>query len=190
MYRFYWYMPEIKRYGGVMKKISVLVSVLFVIVGLLGCKSGPQAYVAPPVSPEKYKTVYIDLAYDPILLITNDEKIRVIEDLQSRLHGMGFGMATTQDRADMILTITIDELVLVRRNDRLVARSTFGLVKDAASMAYTASFVDSRTLDEITSKKGTMKTTKYFLSKEKIRARFFSEMEEEILEFVSESKTF
>ncbi len=90
----------------------------------------------------------------------------------------------------MILTVTVDDLVLVRRNERLVARGTFGLVRDAASMSYTASFVDNRTLDEITAKKGVLKTTKYFPSKERIKEKFFSEMKDEILEFVSESKAF
>ncbi len=173
-----------------MKKIIVFVSVLSAVVTLFGCKSGPQVYAPPPVTPEKYKTVFIDVVYDPILLITQDEKVRVVEDLQSRLNRMGFGIATSQDRADMILTVSIDELGLVHRNERLMARTTFGLVKDAAFMAYTASFVDSRTLDEITSKKGTLKTTKYFPSQEQIKAILFSEMEDEILKFVSESKAF
>jgi len=173
-----------------MKKISISICVLFAVICVMSCKSGPQVYTPPPVSPAKYKSVFVDFVYDPILLITQDEKTRVVEDMQSRLHAMGFNLATVQDRADMILTITIDELILVRRNDRLMARSTFGLVKDAASMAYTASFVDNKTLDEITSKKGTLKTTKYFPSKEEIKGKFFSEMEDEILTFISESKVF
>ena len=173
-----------------MKKISILIFVLFAVVSIMSCKSGPEVYTSPPVSPAKYKSVFVDFVYDPVLLITQDEKTGVIEDMQSRLHAMGFSIATIQDRADMILTITIDELTLVRRNDRLMARSTFGLVKDAASMAYTASFVDNKTLDEITSKKGTVKTTKYFPSKEEIRAKFLSEMEDEIVTFISESKAF
>jgi hypothetical protein len=173
-----------------MKKIIVFASILFVMASLSGCKSGPHVYAPPPVTPEKYKTVFIDLIYDPILLITYDEKVRVVEDLQSRLNGMGFGIATTQDRADMALIITIDKLELPGRNERLMARSTFGLVKDAALMAYTASFVNSRTLDEIGLKKGTLKTTKYFPSQEEIRAILFSDMEDEILKFVSESKNF
>jgi hypothetical protein len=173
-----------------MKKISIVLSILFVVAGLSSCKSGPHVYTPPPVSPAKYKTIFVDVVYDPILLITQDEKTRVIEDLQSRLHTMGFGISTSQDRADMLLTITINELVLVRRNERLMARTTFGLAKDAAFMAYTASFVDNRTLDEIISKKGELKTTKYFPSKEEIKAKFLSEMEDEILEFISESKAF
>jgi hypothetical protein len=183
-------MTGITRNGGVMKKISVILSVLFAVVSLSGCKSGPQAYVPPPVSTAKYKSVFVDMVYDPILLITYDEKTNAVEDLQSRLHGMGFGVATSPDRADMIITITVDELVLVRRNDRLMARSTFGLVKDGASMTYTTSFVDSRTLDEITSTKSVLRTTRYFPSKEKIKSKFFSEMEDEILQFISESKAF
>jgi hypothetical protein len=173
-----------------MKKINVLISFCIVVAVLSGCKSGPQAYVPPPQSPEKFKTVYVDMVYDPIMLITHSEKLEVVGDLQSRMHGMGFGIATTPDRADVILTVTIDELSLVRRNDRLVARGTFGLVKDAATMAYTASFVDSQTLDEITSRKGALKTTKYFPSKERIKETFFAEMNDEILMFVSESEVF
>jgi hypothetical protein len=176
-----------------MKKISIfisVISVLLIAISLPSCKSGPQAYVPPPVSPEKYRSVFVDMVYDPILLVTNDEKLSVVEDLQSRLHAMGFAIATSPDRADMILTVTIDDLVLVRRNERLMARGTFGLVRDAASMSYTASFVDNRTLDVITSKKGALKTTKYFPSKERIKEKFLSEMKDEILEFVSESKAF
>ena len=173
-----------------MKKIIVLISFLFAVTVLLSCKSGPQGYAPTPVAPVKYKTVYIDMVYDPIMLITHDEKLGVVGDLQSRMAGMGFGISTSPDRADMVLTVTIDELSLVRRNDRLMARGTFGLVKDAASLVYTASFVDSRTFDEITSRKGTLRTTKYFPSKEKIKEQFFSEMKEEIVEFIYESKVF
>jgi hypothetical protein len=173
-----------------MKKIIVFASILFVMASLSGCKSGPNVYAPPSVTPEKYKTVFIDLVYDPILLITHDEKIHVVEDLQSRLNGMGFGIATSQDRADMVLTITINELKLPTRGGRLMARTTFGLVKDAAFMAYTASFVDNRTQDEITSNKGRLKTTKYFPTQEEIRAILFSKMEDEILKFVSKSKAF
>lgn len=173
-----------------MKKIIILVSIVIAVGVLSGCKSGPQAYLPPPESPYKYKTVFVDMVYDPIMLITHNEKLEVVGDLQSRMYGMGFGIATSPDRADMILTVTIDELSLVRRNDRLMARSTFGLVKDAASMVYTASFVDSRTLDEITSRKGTLTTTKYFPSKERIKEMFFSEMKDEILIFISESEIF
>jgi len=173
-----------------MKKISMVVSILIIIAGLLSCKSGPNVYTPPSVSPAKYKTIFVDFVYDPILLITQDEKTRVTEDLQSRLNTMGFGISTSRDRADMLLTITIDELELARRNERLVARTTFGLARDAAFMAYTASFVDNRTLDEIVSTKGELKTTKYFPSKDEIKAKFLSDMEDEILEFISESKAF
>jgi hypothetical protein len=174
-----------------MKKTIVVMSILFVIAAIAGCKSGPSSvYTPPPVSPAKYKTIFVDFVYDPIFLITQDEKTGVIEDLQSRLHAMGFAISTSRERADMLLTVTVDELELVRRNDRLVARTTFGLAKDAASMAYTASFVDNGTLDEIVSKKGRMKTSKYFPSKEKLKKKFLGEMEDEIIKFVSEYKGF
>ncbi|MBN2225455.1 MAG: hypothetical protein JW765_12320 [Deltaproteobacteria bacterium] len=173
-----------------MKRIIIVLSVLFIMVSISSCKSGPQVYAPPPVTPVKYRTVFIDFVYDPVFPVTHDERTRVVEDLQSRMNGMGFAISTSQDRADMLLTITIDDLELARRNDRLVARTTFGLAKDAAFMVYTASFVDNRTLDEIVSKNGKLKTTKYFPSKEEIKTTFFSEMEDEILEFISESKAF
>ena len=95
-----------------MKKIIVLASILVIMMGLAGCKSGPQEIAAPPVAPEKNKSVFVEMIYDPAFLITYDEKTGVIEGLQSRLHAMGYGIATTQDRADMIIRITIDDLVL------------------------------------------------------------------------------
>ncbi len=181
---------EIKKNGGIMKKTIVVMSMLLIIAGSAGCKSAPSVYTPPPVSPAKYKTIFVDFVYDPIFLITQDEKTGVIEDLQSRLHAMGFAISTSRERADMLLTVTIDELDLVRRNDRLVARTTFGLAKDAASMAYTASFVDNATLEEIVSKKGRLRTSKYFPSKQKVKKKFFAEMEDEIVKFVSEYKGF
>lgn len=173
-----------------MKKVSVCVSVFFMVVSLLGCSSGPETYAQPPVSSAEHGNIFIDMVYDPVLLITHDEKVLVVENLQARLHTMGFGIATSADRADMLLTVTVDELVLVDRNDRLMARTTFGLVKDAAYMAYTASFVDNKTLDEITVTKGEVKTSKYFPSKQKIKAKFFAEMEDEIVAYISESGVF
>jgi hypothetical protein len=173
-----------------MKKIIVLVSTFVIMMSLSGCKSGPQEIAAPPVAPEKNKSVFVDVVYDPAFLITYDEKQGVIEDLQSRLHAMGFGLATSQDRADMILKITIDDLLLAERNERLMTRTTFGLVKDGAYMTYTASFIDNGTFDEITSKKGRVKTTRFFPTPEEIKAKFFSEMEDDILSFMSESTAF
>ncbi len=173
-----------------MKKIIVLVSMLIVMMGLSACKSGPQEIGAPPAAPEKNKSISIEMVYDPALLITYEEKTGVIEDLQSRLHAMGFGVATSQDRADIILKITVNDLLLAPRNKRLMARTTFGLVKDEAYMTYSASFIDNRTFDEIASRNGRVKTTKFFPSHEEIKAKFFSEMEDDILSFMSESTLF
>jgi hypothetical protein len=173
-----------------MKKIIVCISILFVMTGLSGCKSGPQEMAAPPTAPEKNKSIFIEMGYDPALLITYDEKTGVIEDLQSRLHAMGFGVATSEDRADIILKITVNELELATRNKRLTARTTFGLVNNEAYMTYTASFIDNRTFDEIASTNDRVETTKFFPSSEEIKARFFTKMEDGIVSFMSESTLF
>jgi hypothetical protein len=173
-----------------MKKLIVLASILAIMTSLSGCKSGPQAHEAPPVIAEKNKSVFVDMVYDPALLITYDDKQGVIEDLQSRLHAMGYGIATSQDRADIILKITITDLVLAPRNKRLLSRMSFGLVKDEAYMTYTASFVDSRTFDEIAAREGRVKLKKYFPSAEEIKAKFLSEMKDDVLTFMSESSAF
>lgn len=173
-----------------MKKITIYVFVLVVLAGLLSCRSGPDTDGSPPVYTQKYGSVFIDMVYDPVMLITHNEKIQVVEELQSRLHALGFGIATSADRADILLTVTVDELVLADRNDRLVARGTFGLIKDPAYMTYTAAFVDNKTLDDIVVTTETVKTTKYFPSRDKIKAEFFAEMVDTIDTFISESTVF
>jgi hypothetical protein len=179
-----------KNKGVPMKKIVVFLVVMFLFAVLSGCRSGPNIYVPPPVSAQKYKSVYIDVVYDPVLLVTYEDKKGIIEDLQSRIHAMGFDVSMFPDRADMTLKITINELILADRGGRLMSRATFGLTKNQALMIYTASFVDTKTSDEITSTTNELRTKKYFPSKEEIKAKFFSQMKDEILEFMSASKAF
>lgn len=173
-----------------MKKNVILASCVIFAIALSCCKSGPRAYAPPPVSPAKYKSVYVDVVYDPVLLVTHDDTEAIVKDLHSRLAAMGFVPSISSDHADMTLRITIDELDLTGREGRLLAGATFGLTKKKARMIYTASFVDNKTLDEITSVKHEFDSKKYFPSKEELKAKFIAEMKDQIVKFMSESKDF
>ena len=110
----------------------------------------------------------------------------VIEDLTKRMNDLGFLVTIKPERADMNLKINIDALVLPGRNERLKDRSTFGLTDGEAMMTYTAVFTDSRTFKEIAKKTETYKTSKYFPSKDELREKFFSQMKDDILKYMSQ----
>jgi hypothetical protein len=90
----------------------------------------------------------------------------------------------------MILRITIEDLILSKRNKRLFARTSFGLAEGVSMMAYTASFVDGNTFDEIISTENELKTKLFFPSKEEVKEKFFTEMREEIVDFMTQNKVF
>lgn len=169
--------------------ISTL-SIVILISAMMACKSTPKVYIPPPVNITTYQKIYIEFEYDPVFLMTVQDRKEIIKDLTSRINAMGFTITTTLERADMLLEITIDELLLTDRNERLTARASFGLAKNESLMIYTASFIDSKTYEEITSTGNTMKNRKFFPSKEEVKKIFFSQMKDEILEFMSKNKIF
>ena len=173
-----------------MKKIALSFLITLLVLSVAGCKSSPDIYLPAPINIAKYKNVYIDVIYDPLLLMTVKDKKGIIEDLTTYINAMGFYVGNEPESADMILRITIDDLILSERNKRLVARTSFGLTKGESWMMYTASFVDGNTFDEIISTKNELKTRLYFPSKEEVKEKFFTEMREEIIDFMKQNKVF
>ena len=173
-----------------MKKIALSLFLIFLVLTVAGCKSSPDIYLPTPINVAKYKNVYIDVIYDPLLLMTIEDKKGIIEDLTTYINAMGFYVGTEPENADMVLRITIEDLILSERNKRLFARTSFGLAAGESLMTYTASFVDGNTFEEIIANKGELKTKLYFPSKEEIKKKFFSEMREEIIDFMTQNKVF
>lgn len=166
----------------------------FLAVGILsimiGCASVSDVYIPGSVSTKTYHSVYIDLTYDPTLLITVQEKKAIISDLTSRLGTMGFLVIKRVDEADMTLKINIDELLLSDRNDRLTASTTFGLAKGESLMTYTATCIDARTFAELAKISNTNTVKRYFPSMSEIKKEFFEKMKNEIVDMIYEAKTF
>lgn len=173
-----------------MKKIVLFLLATFLILTAAGCKSSPDIYLPAPINVAKYKNVYIDVIYDPLLLMTIEDKKGIIEDFTTYINAMGFYVGTEPENADMILRITIEELILSERNKRLFARTSFGLAEGESLMIYTASFVDGNTFEEIIASKSELKTKLFFPSREEIKKNFFSEMREEIIDFMMQNKVF
>jgi len=169
-----------------MKKNVITIALILFTLIFFSCRSTPEVYAPPKVSPAKYKILYIELDYNPEYLITVFNKRDVIEDLTKRINELGFLVTIKPERADMNLKINIDALVLPDRNERLKDKSTFGLAEGEAMMTYTAVFTDSRTFKEITIKTDTYKTSKYFPSKDELRKKFFSRMKDDILKYMSQ----
>ena len=169
-----------------MKKNVITIALILFTLIFFSCRSTPEVYAPPKVSPAKYKILYIELDYNPEYLITVFNKRDVIEDLTKRINELGFLVTIKPERADMNLKINIDALVLPGRNERLKDRTTFGLAEGEAMMIYTAVFTDSRSFKEITKKTDTYKTSKYFPSKDELREKFFSRMKDDILKYMSQ----
>ncbi len=173
-----------------MKKIALPLLFTLLILSAAGCKSSPDIYLPAPVNVVNYKNVYIDVIYDPLLLMTIEDKKGIIEDLTTYINAMGFRVGTESEDADMILRITIDELILSERNKRLFARTSLGLAEGESLMKYTASFIDGNTFEEIIASEGEMKTKLFFPSREEVKKKFFSQMREEIIDFMTQNKVF
>ena len=173
-----------------MKKIAFCLLIIFLALSMAGCKSSSDLHLPAPIGVAKYKTVNIDVIYDPLLLVTIEDKKGIIEDLTPYVNAMGFGVIDDPDTADMILRITIDDLIISERNKRLFAGTSFGLTKGESLMIYTASFVDGNTFDEIISTENELKTKLFFPSKEEVKKKFFTEMREEIIDFMINNKVF
>jgi hypothetical protein len=185
------YRDIVKFYGEFrMKKIGVFLFPLLLLAMVFGCKSGPEIYVPPPMNVVSYKTVSIEVVYDPLFLMTVEDSKNIVEELTAPLTAMGFTVTNSQEFSDMILRITIDELILSDRHERLFARTSFGLAEGESFMKYTASFIDVKTFEEIESTSGEFLIKKYFPSREEIKGEFFSSMQEEIITFIEGKKTF
>jgi hypothetical protein len=167
-----------------MKRNAIAVVLIFFTLVFFSCRSTPDIYAPPKANPAKYKTVYIDFDYNPVYLITVFDKKDIVDELTKRMNELGFMVTIKQERADMILKIYIDPLILPDRNDRLKDRTTFGLMEGEAMMKYTASFTDNKTFKDITGITETYKTKKYFPSKEELKESFFTRMKDDIMKFM------
>ena len=147
-----------------MKKYALASILIIFIVAFFSCRSAPEVYAPPSVSPVKYKNLYIEFDYSPELLITVFDKRDIVENLTKRINDLGLFVTTKPERADMILKINIDTLILSERKPRLRARSTFGLADGESLMIFTATFMDNKTFKEITKTTETYKITKFFPS--------------------------
>lgn len=154
------------------------------------CRSVPEVYAPPKVSPAKYKNLFVEFEYDPEFLITVFDKRSVVGDLTKRMNELGFFVTTKPERADMILKINIDTFILPDRNTRLKDRSTFGLAEGEALMIFTATFTDNKTFKEITATNGTYRNNKFFPSKEEVKELFLKMMKDDILKHMSQYKGF
>ena len=158
---------------------------------MIGCKSTPEpAYVAPTVSVTTYNSVYLEVTYDPALLVTMEEKNRLVANFSEYLTQAGFLVTMVPERADMLMEVSIDELILSSRNERLAKRITFGLKKGESLIIYSALFTDAVTFREITRTEGRAKASRYLPSEEEIKDRFFTIMEHDIMEFMASSSAF
>ncbi|MBN1571922.1 MAG: hypothetical protein JW984_01860 [Deltaproteobacteria bacterium] len=173
-----------------MKKNAITVILVIFTLIFFGCRSTPKVYAPPKSSPVKYKIVYIEFEYSPEYLITVFDKRDIIDDLTKRINDLGFLVTIKPERADMTLKINIDALILPDRNARLKDRTTFGLAEGEAMMKYTAAFTDNKTFKDITETTETYKTSEFFPSKDELKEKFFSEMKDNILKFMSQYKGF
>ncbi|MBN1880946.1 MAG: hypothetical protein JW885_02125 [Deltaproteobacteria bacterium] len=178
-----------------MKRCEILLigmgALMILACTVIGCKSTPKpAYVAPPVNIATYKSVYLEVAYDPVLLVTVEDKKRLIANFSEYLTQAGFLVTMKPERADMIMKVSIDELILSDRNERLAKRITFGLKKGESLIVYSALFTDARTFQEITKTEGSAKAKGYFPSEQDIKDKFLTIMEQDIMEFMSSSSMF
>ncbi len=173
-----------------MKKNALSIVLILFTVAFFSCRSAPEVYAPPSVTPAKYKNFYIEFEYNPEYLITVFDKKDVIEDLTKRINELGLFVTTKPERADMILKINIDTFLLSERNTRLKARSTFGLADGESLMIFTATFMDNKTFKEITKTTETYKFSKFFPSKGEIKGEFFNMMKDDILKYMSQYKSF
>jgi len=158
---------------------------------MIGCKSSPEpVYMPPTVSYTTYKTVYIDVTYDPTLPVTVENQKRLNDNFSEYLNQSGFVVTMKPERADMIMEVSIDELILSDRSERLAKRVTFGLSKGESLIMYTASFINAVTFQEITKTEGSAKVKRYFPSQEQIKDEFFTIIEQDIMEFMASSSAF
>ena len=172
--------------------ISVLMGVMIILTcTMVGCKSAPEpAYMPPPVNIISYKSVYIEVTYDPAFLMTIDDNKRLIANFSEYLTEAGFLVTMKPERADMIMEVSIDELILSDRNERLAKRMTFGLKKGESIIIYSAHFTNAITFQEITKTEGSARAKNYFPTREKIKDDFFTIMEHDIMEFMASSSAF
>jgi hypothetical protein len=173
-----------------MKKNALSILLILFTVTFFSCRSAPEVYAPPSISPAKYKNLYIEFDYNPEYLITVFDKRDIVENLTKRINDLGLFVTTKPERADMILKINIDTFLLSERNPRLRARSTFGLVDGESLMIFTATFMDNKTFKEITKTTETYKISKFFPSKEEIKEKFFDMMKDDILKYMSQYKSF
>ena len=173
-----------------MKKNALSILLILFTVTFFSCRSAPEVYAPPSISPAKYKNLYIEFEYNPEHLITVFDKKDIIEDLTKRINRLGLFVTTKPERADMILKINIDTFISAERNSRLKARTTFGLADGESLMIFTATFMDNKTFKEITKTTETYKLTKFFPSKEEIKEKFFDKMKDDILKHISQYKGF
>ena len=172
--------------------VSILMGVLVILTcTVIGCKSTPEpAYMPPPANVTTYKSVYIEVTYDPILRVTMEDKKRLNTNFAEYLTEAGFLVTMKPERADMIMEVSIDELILSDRNERLAKRITFGLKKGESLIMYSALFTNASTFQEITKTEGSAKFKRYFPSQEEIKDDFFTIMEHDIMEFMASSSAF
>jgi|GEM_PF-2537276 len=174
--------------------ISIIMGVLVIVMfAVIGCKSSPEpvpAYMPPAVHVTTYKTVYIEVSYDPELRVTVEDQKRLVANFSEYLNASGFTVTMMPERADMIMEVSIDELVLSDRNERLAKRITFGLKKGESLILYSAVFTNAVTFQEITKTEGSAKMKRYFPSEEEIKDKFFTIMEHDIMEFMASSSVF
>jgi len=169
----------------------LLVSLAILTCAVIGCKSTPEpAYMPPPVNVTTYTSVYIEVTYDPAFLVTIENKKRLIANFSEYLTEAGFLVTMKPERADMIMEVSIDELILSDRNERLAKRITFGLKKGESLIIYSAHFTNAKTFQEITKTEGSAKVKRYFPSQEDIKDEFFTIMEHDIMEFMASSSAF
>jgi len=169
----------------------LLVSLAILTCAVIGCKSTPEpAYMPPPVNVTTYTSVYIEVTYDPAFLVTIENKKRLIANFSEYLTEAGFLVTMKPERADMIMEVSIDELILSDRNERLANRITFGLKKGESLIIYSAHFTNAKTFQEITKTEGSAKVKRYFPSQEDIKDEFFTIMEHDIMEFMASSSAF
>jgi hypothetical protein len=168
--------------------MGALVVMMFALVG---CKSSPEpVYMSPAVHVTTYKTVYIEVSYDPALRVTVEDKKRLLDNFSAYLTESGFTVTMKPERADMLMEVSIDELILSDRNERLAKRITFGLKKGESLILYSAVFTNAVTFQEITKTEGSAKAKRFFPSEEEIKDKFFTVMEEDIMEFMASSSAF